>query len=408
MKDVRKANYDVFQNCESSNHRNELIGTMHYIDHLAQMAHVNIANWPVLQIFKNKRSEKEFIHTDRNKINEIFFAELERIRLGGGVETFKLTTNEHDVFAETFRQLHGIRRNQLEERYKTNLNKSTSDYSNYTRAIAEAAKAKREIDGFETGNYQDQIQQVDEIIAAGFWKCDKLDVGTSYLQFETDLIVLTQKNDAAKINIELPMGKFVCRLRMQDDPISLLVLAWDKIFSIEKSGNIILGSGHYHPHVNADGRVCFGTMLTDFTKAAIDRDLVKIMEFVRLAICRYYNNNPFVYLHSFRDELEARRTREQEKKKARDEGRSPERVAGPIPPESVIEPFIRVTERPGPVPGSHWVDAERIAGHSPIRVERGLFDDSGPTQEPAPSIPGRLSNTNVIEPITEEQESDRR
>ncbi len=310
MRDIRAKNYDIFQDCESPTRRKELITAMGYIDQLGGLTQQDISYWSVLDIFKNPNSEKDFIHSDKNKINTIFFEELKRVRDGAPLKVTKMNESEKRRVVQAFKEFYQNEKYRIEELINSSLRMSRDHHNEYIKNMRQSIEAHKLKDSLRD-THLSFVTQVDDIIAG------------SYIQFVSKAIILSHTNAQQAIDMTVPLGHFLLRIHL-DSP-HVVCYPYDDHYSDKKDKNTVSSSnGYWHPHVDRDGRICFGTMLNDFNKAMSVRDFVKVAKLCKAVLTKYYHENPFTHLYRFRDAIDERLKREQAKEEKKKAGGSTE------------------------------------------------------------------------------------
>lgn len=290
MREIRKKSYNVFHDCESGAHSEALKRALCYIDQLGAVTQTDISDWDITEIFKNPGSEKGFIYTDKNKINAVFFEEMKK-----PVEkpVSKLSDDTRLHLKGIFREVGGQARRIMQERESSLKSQVEAHRRAYEQSLGKWIDIRHNI---ESNNGIHSIEfymnQIDKILAGGFWTMTSSDQGTSYLTFESPEIVLSEVNEKADISYSVPLGRFFINLHF-NGVINIGPLNPTKL----RPRSV------YHPHVAPDGTPCFGNLASEYHLAVEKADMVSIMDICKQVLTNYCPENPFAHLHEFRDML---------------------------------------------------------------------------------------------------------
>jgi len=289
MKEVREANYDVFYDCESPSHDSQMQSVLRYLENISHTTNTDISGWKVLEVFKNPNSEKGFIHTDKNKINELFFAETARLR-GTQVATVaepRLKGNALSIVTGYLKQLSKDWHRQARSSFESEEAKMQHLYEQLDESRSTLSDL-RKIIRLPPEDPARFVNQLQELLADDFWTLDLGDIGAAHFQFQTKPIVLYYKNSEQAVDLAVPMGQFTVRLLWGRNHIRVLC-HFDNVMTEE----------HYHPHVDSNGIVCYGNMLADVEEALQERNYLKALQLTKAVLTNYCDDNPYMHLHDF-------------------------------------------------------------------------------------------------------------
>lgn len=319
FRDVRICGYNAVQT-ESASHRIELTAAQRYIDRLASISGTDISDWE-LSVFNNPASSIDNgIHIDKNKINACFFAELERLDKLKDAPATPLSNIPAEHLERVKMHMESVaykakknyieKSNMLGEELRMVINRQ-HEIVYERRRLTDAICGTRNVTG------QSLVEQIDKIIGTGFWTLGD-DCGSGYYSFYTPPITLFYQNEAQAADITVPMGRFRVDLN------------WDNkgIIVFQHRENLRFGD-YIHPHVSVDGRICFGTMELDYLRAVEVCDYVKMMEFTRIVLSRYWSDNPYQYLYRFKEAFEAGGHLDESEEEEEEEEGDEERVDQP-------------------------------------------------------------------------------
>lgn len=308
MRDVRKKNYDIFD--DAGRKKQFVVRALNYIDQLGALTGIDISDWNVIDIFKDPESDKNLIFTDKNKINELFFKALSTEKTKEKPKS-NLTKDQTDKLQNVFKTMFKTKYNNLKRVVDEKMNNANNAYHNYMDYMGQARDNQEKLDATKDST-SEMIEKIDSVIADPFWELTG-NIGNDYVEFKTQEIVLTHVDEGQKIDMTVPMGRFVVRAHIGHSTPHVKCYAYDSVYTDSKQKNMILSAQNalYHPHVDRAGTMCFGNMMNDYNKAIKDGDLEKVMGFCKLVLNKFYPDNPFIMLYRFRDEYQQRVKNEQ-------------------------------------------------------------------------------------------------
>ncbi len=268
--------------------------TLQYLMELSSKVAFDINHWEITAMFRAPDgpenialplSEKRHILlTDKTKINQIFFTQYDLEKddyskqVASVIESFEKTQKE---FCHGLDQTHLAQLKRNAESYRNEISRYIKNVESYCRYLRDSLLQEMAI---KKGEYSALKQVTRILIECPFFKFKT--VYNKQIQFETRAhVVLTEKNEAAGLDLSVDLGRFVASLDIGDSRIRIL-----------PGENNTIYNGYYHPHVGSDGTICFGDQLPAYTEALIKGDYVEAFHFVMRAITHFNPGNPFVSL----------------------------------------------------------------------------------------------------------------
>lgn len=318
MHEARKMNYEVFGECETPSRRKEFVAALAYADQLSAITGADISQWNVFEVFKNSRSQHGFIHSEKNKINELFFTELEK-RKAMVVKSDVITQAQRDKLAKVFDVGARQERQRILNARDSAQVQANDHYAAYIRHMHDW---QRHEDSLLLPNsyVEKQIGQIEEALKDEFWELGT-DIGSSYVRFHTKPVILRHVNKAQAIDMTVPMGRFQVDIHFGNMLINASPMK-DRMHP-----NVEGARGHFHPHIGADSKVCFGNMQNDLNKALIERNFQRCLHYTKAALTNYNVDSPYVRLDVYRDAVAERARHEQALKEAAEARKAEERAA---------------------------------------------------------------------------------
>lgn len=301
MTDIRRRNYQVFLTQEQEN-------AARYIDNLASSSGHDVSKWDIFETFKDQGVGGFTLLTEKNKINEVFFKQVELRKTQ--VPPIKMGRAERDQLANAFHEIIHIDCKKMGENLINYEREAVLLYANYENYMHKIQDINHKL-SLPPPSADSKLSQIDQILMDDFWELTD-NIGTDFIQFKTAPIILRYVNKAQAADMTVPLGRFYVRLGTKSCSPTALPMNNPDHPNVSKNK-------HNHPHVCSTGKFCFGNMLTDFNKAVGACDYVKVMEFAKTVLTGYWPDNPYVPLDKFRDEFEARVKNEQAQEKMRKE-----------------------------------------------------------------------------------------
>lgn len=305
MQEVRKRGYKVFLGVEDERKRSTLENAIKYVDLLAAQAQVDVTSWPVLEVFHNENTGT--IHTDKAKLNQAFFNWAKTQR----VSTSRLTAQRRQALNSMSDNFKQIRRDRL----KLELQQKLRDVAHYSRhfdnAMLAAAKTQAMLSAMNQNQANEMAQALEEVLSDGWYHVDE--ITSEAIRLLTPEIVLSHVNPSQKVDVRVPVGSFLVEFQLMRG--SLRVFRHKNTFPPEepdKFGDYRFHGTYYHPHVNHEGRVCFGEINQSVMQAIGNFDIKAVFTATRQVLTTYCDQSPYVHLFTMRDYLEHLNKKEKE------------------------------------------------------------------------------------------------
>jgi hypothetical protein len=289
FKDIIEGRYRVF-NRMKEDERIRNIGIMKYIDKLSSMAGVDIQLWDAMKIFGKDEIGNKLID-DKNEINRRFFTELDRLAnetpAAAPEELFNAQLQQQLKLAESRHIASRIAKEQ--EHFDRSLQRAIDAYNNHTAYLKEASEYGRSMQRM-TGHGLSLEEQIKQVHASQFWTFIGVTNGTR-IEFATRAnVVLTHKNQAAGIDMNVNFGKFKASFNILDSSL--------RVYGI--GGNIDV-NGYPHPHIQEPrtGGICWGTASNAATKALAACTFVEPMTLLATVLSHYNPDSPYISMERF-------------------------------------------------------------------------------------------------------------
>ena len=300
MQDIRKANYQIYRGIDDPRKRATLENAVKYIDILAGQASINISSWPVLEIFHNPTTEH--IHTDKVKLNKAFFQWLKENPRS--VSTSRITAKRKMALVALHDSFKHRRTERLKVTHQQRVIEAQRYLNSYEIKMGEISLLQRDILSLEGGTPDVFAEALSNVISDGWYQI--YDINQEEIILTTAEITLSHINHAHKINFQVPMGSFKVRYSLRYGRV--YVLRHENNFGLDQR---ITGS-MYHPHVDSGGNVCFGNIRDAAVEAQASMNIEAVFSMVRAVICQFNDDNPYLQLDQFHEQLKLNAKRQEE------------------------------------------------------------------------------------------------
>jgi len=223
------------------------VSAVDYIKFLARSTQKNISRWKVEDLF----FENGRLITNKNKINKKFFQ-----KLSAGRKKKKVISKLNIM----------------------GLVKRTNEKTILRLELEIKEREQRILKLRNNSNNSNIEEQVWEIINTGCW--ENPIIQGKYLFLNTTNNVILNSNN---------LGKFGAAFNLVDK----------KIYVTPYSGNKEGGDLYIHPHINSDGRICWGNISSEAEKAVSGLNLIKVFNFLHGLLNSYTGNAPYTLLSNF-------------------------------------------------------------------------------------------------------------
>lgn len=297
--------------------RKSNIESLTYIKYLMTVTATSPKRWNIFKIFGGEDGNEQKLVTARNELNKRFMEALaaqKAKQVETSDEALKILPELMEAIDQGLEQSLAARKRDLDNSLERHVNQITRLYNDVTRqikAMSDLSREKERLNGDNpVGTIKDELETV---LKEGYWTNPILDGGWLYLNTQEE-IILTQKNKAANIDIELNMGQLAVKIDMTSF----------RMYVIPYKNNIAVSSGSfgtvYHPHVSGEGNICWGDAGPQVAEWQAGLNLGKILKMLYSLLFTYSDSAPYVTLKQMKND--ARR-----KGRTSSELRHPERTA---------------------------------------------------------------------------------
>ena len=271
--------------------------TVKYIDHLGHTTKTVIDHWPLLEVFGNK--ETNLLYTDRKKINQLFFEFRERqpsvITPDGPVAAIAMDALTALCKDAVQAACYDVSDEVIDNEQKVkNLGREIIAKQ---RTLFRSRASQLGLESFHEGGCKVLIDGLVKLISEGFYSLSDVHPRGAVV-LRTNPITLSHFNNARATANVVPMGWYYVQVNLSEGGL-LKVSVWPG------GDNPRINDRCCHPHVK-DGKVCFGTMLTDYAIAQASLDFQRVLALTQLALINYCDENPHEHLFKFENAWKAK------------------------------------------------------------------------------------------------------
>lgn len=162
------------------------------------------------------------------------------------------------------------------DKYLQHYTQYSNEAQNYLRRAVEAAERVRS----QAGVGIDLSVIIQQCCASGFYALDIVSPG--YIEFITAPVTCAEVNVKAGVRRTVYLGQYIVRYQPKTAQISVL-----------KYKDNISSAGHYHPHVNAQGSVCWGNA-RDLLRGLVRFELKPVLDALQVILTTYNGESPYV------------------------------------------------------------------------------------------------------------------
>jgi hypothetical protein len=265
-----------------------------YLEHLAHSTSTDIANWNIMSMLSG------IPQGDKRAINRQFFLTREATHYKLSEATIeainKATADSTKILKESFAD--EIRR--AHEQARIHLDHSNSYFRSAYEKLASARMQRDRAASLQAKDPQEGlVDEIKAIVEAGFWEF--MEARGVEFKFKTRAgIVLRAHNPAAKIDYQVSMGKYYCKLNIQNANLT--------VYPLE---NNIDFNGYFHPYVSSSSAICWGNA-TDQAISLLDkRKYAEALALLASLLSSYSDTTtPYVRLYEFNEVANGRRPEE--------------------------------------------------------------------------------------------------
>ena len=228
----------------------------------------------------------------RTEVNKIIFPWMETLstpqpRLSeGALDTLASVMGDHRQAANE--------RNQHEI---LNIERQIRDrFSSIDAYLKNLREIQMRISGAEEASPESVQRFIDEVTKDNWFKFDMdASLDARRFIFTTPSVTLTYKNAAAGIDMSVPMGSFKAFFNPSNVTIS-----------VHEHENNLDVREYYHPHIGAEGDICWGNAQQIYTRAMRDLKPAPAFRALRVILESYNDESPFRSLDQFDAEYKRR------------------------------------------------------------------------------------------------------
>lgn len=267
-----------------------------YIKYLLSVTNTSPKRWNLFKIFGEEDNEQQFI-IDRNELNKRFMEHLTAQK----AKQIESISESLGVMPELMIAVEKGLNKSLEARRKDYQYQVTIQTQALERQHAEVNyiltnlnNARTQLEQLDGENAASAIkEEIEVVLKDGYWTNPI--VYNNYLYLNTqEEIILTQKNKAANIDIELNVGKFAVKISLSNFLIEV----------IPYKNNVSLSTmdgSYYHPHVSTQGSICWGDAYQNVSNWLATRNLGKVLKMLYALLFTYSDTNPYVTLQRMKN-----------------------------------------------------------------------------------------------------------
>jgi len=284
----REAFFSAFNEEQKTNYNHAL----DYIKQLASLSGTNIIAWNILEVFGT--GEDNAILTDKSQINKKFFEKVNSIRsrkstkiaeLNKIPELVKALDNQIErVLKEKKRSYQGKINSCLDEVKRLH----TKMESNLQQATKFGIELSRMNGDDPSGLLKEEIA---ETLSQGYWINPVVEDNHLYLNTKSN-VVISYINKQAKVDVELDVGQLAVKINL--DTFEMWVIPYKK--------NISSQSRFFHPHVNANGSICWGDALSQVSQWRTELKLGSMLRMLYSLLYNYNSSNPYIDIVRLKNE----------------------------------------------------------------------------------------------------------
>lgn len=262
-------------------HGSEFIDSVKYIEFMASSMHKNINDWE-FDSFVNT-SGKPYV--DKSKINQKFMEQM--AAAPASTTVFKLSDSEREAISKNYLS----KGNEMRKEWigtRENIERMIQEKGVQYRTLMEQLRqVSVKINSFIPEETNGKIEtDLERIVNENFWEWKGLSPDGNYELTTKAPVTLSLRNPAAKLDLSVNLGRFLIQIGCNS--LQPMVKALD--------GNILY-KGKCHPHVDGNGRFCWGDHLDIFNHNVKNNDVYAILNCAKDLLQSYSDGNPYVRLY---------------------------------------------------------------------------------------------------------------
>lgn len=290
---VDSGRYKIFSRMGEEN-REKQIMIVNYIEQLASSTGINIDDWNIMEVFGTGTGNS--LVTDKRAINRILFNKfkdrsVEEKPAGAGTVAPEAQQAINNL-AET---ILNERKRELSDRLANCLGSTEERYRRYLRALSDAVKINMELAAMSTGTGPDISKEIETICATDFWNFEKA-TGNKITFVTAQDVVNTHKRPSAGLDISVNLGKFRATYDVECGNIR-----------VEPAGNNIWHREYTHPHISAEGSICWGNAGSTANNMLAAFKIADAFNLLASLLVTYSHENPYADLGSFYEKYQEAR-----------------------------------------------------------------------------------------------------
>ena len=258
--------------------RPELKKDIEYVEQLASQTGESVADRCVSEFLEGLQ------FGDRRGINKRFFARVGEKKSAPALESIPEIIATEAIFSATVK--HKV--NQLKSRSFQMRSEAVGLFRTGDKKISEAWTLEKEILILEGRPHNYLGTELHKLLQEGFWEFARFDGGVLHLITKNN-VVLTEINAAAGVANKVVMGKY--RASLDLNKMRLTVHKY--------KNNLVSPSRFYHPYVEQNGDICWGSAAETMTNNLALGRLYDSFQLLSALLTTYSNGTPWERLSSF-------------------------------------------------------------------------------------------------------------
>ena len=268
-----------------------------YIKQLASSTNSNINRWDILAMFSS--GDGANLLADKKAINKIFFEKLEKIaeKTTGDIALVDDLPELSNALENGFQASIENQKRLIENEMRTINESIIASHKTLEDRISKLVDTSKRLHFLakNTDPLGEIKKEINEVLRSGCWVNPVIVGNQLYLNTKVNLI-LTFKNLAAGYDIAQDFGQFSVRIDL--NTFGMVVVPYKNNIHVIRLGDQL---GHYHPHVQHTGSICWGTGHDTMVKLIKDFKIGKALELLYAVLANYNDGNPYIHLADFRD-----------------------------------------------------------------------------------------------------------
>jgi hypothetical protein len=275
-----------------------------YIKTVANQANVDITEWDILSIFA--APDGITLLSEKKAINKIFFQHLSKVvkekdqeeeKENKATEQKTAPLDEEKLFG-AFKEAAEKSRTKIIEQKQNQVTNLKAQMDNYFASFMQTEQTFRQqsLELMSLRNIEDDetlfnkvVSDIKKVLAEGLFINPVFKDGMFYLNTKSNAVLATV-NRAANLDVRVDLGQFAIRLDTKNS-MDLRIIPYK---------NNLLTAGYYHPHVQSDGRVCWGEAGTMVANHLASLEIGNALRIAYGLINSYNDGNPYRALQEFK------------------------------------------------------------------------------------------------------------